>query len=109
MIGLFVGRGRQGNVYLSCALLPRTWNNLDLIMATRCPTFAASIYILFVATGQRYRKDSWNCQIYYNLSKIVQYSVDHSQRTEIERTSTYKPKQLDATLLYYHVLGSHFS
>jgi hypothetical protein len=25
---LFVGRGRQGNVYLSCALLPRTWNNL---------------------------------------------------------------------------------
>lgn len=25
---LFVGRGRQGNVHLSCALLPRTWNNL---------------------------------------------------------------------------------
>jgi hypothetical protein len=36
---LFVGRGRQGNVHSNCALLPRTWNNPDLVMATRCSTF----------------------------------------------------------------------
>ena len=61
---LFVGRGLQGNVYLSCALLPRTWNNLGFCHGHALPIFhPLQVFNIPTAAGWLYRINSWNCKV----------------------------------------------
>lgn len=119
---LFVGRGRQGNVYLSCALLPRTWNNLGprhgraLLTAIRC------MYLyLFTAAGQLLQllleKQSVLDQSLRGKSAVVAKGQPtllrklHAQygQTSNDRTPENNNNRMLPCFRYQYVIGSHFS